>query len=132
MVNFCLAPLVLFGRCTSSSGRHLVVLLGTLGLVGGVFMGLLQRGRALFLFLLSFLLSETFVAVAGSFRGGLRGNAGLLPAGLFILAQIALIVRVVYRTKQARAASLALTVFSLSYALFALIVAGMAFADDWL
>ena len=106
--------------------------LGTLGLVVGIFMGFFRRGRASYLFFLPFLLNEVFVAVAGFFRGRLRGNARLLPACLFIIAQIALTVCVAYRTRQARSASLALSVFSLSYSLIALLVAGMSFADSWL
>jgi hypothetical protein len=60
------------------------------------------------LFFLPFLLSETYVAIAGFFRGEVRGNASLLPSCLFMLTQIALVVFLVYRTRRIVSASLAL------------------------
>ena len=66
-----------------------------LGLVVGSAMGIAQRKRTLLLFVFPFAVSECYVAIAGSFRGQLRGNASLLPP--FILVQLALIGYFVYK-----------------------------------
>ena len=105
---------------------------GTLGLVAGGVIGVVQRARALLLFFFPFAVSECYVAIAGSLRGQLRGNESLAPSCIFILVQLALIGYFVYRGRRARLAALALSLFSASYALFALFVGGLAFADDWL
>lgn len=106
--------------------------LGTVCLAIGIVRGFFPHGRALLLFLFSFLLSETYAAIAGSLVGRFGGNASLLPSSLFMLAQIALVISLVNRTRKARLGSAALAVFSLTYAFFTLIVGGMAFADSWL
>lgn len=95
-------------------------------------MGLVRRKRALLLFVFPFTVSECYVAIAGSFRGQLRGNASLLPSCIFIFVQLLLIGYFVYKSRHARIATFAFTIFSASYALFALFVGGMAFADSWL
>ena len=106
--------------------------LGTVGLVAGGLSALVQRRRALLLFAFPFLLSEAYVFVAGRFEGQFRGSASLLPEWLFLITQAALIAHLVYKSRQTWLTSLALAVFSLSYALFALFIGGMAFAEDWL
>ena len=110
----------------------LIPSVGILGLIAGIAMGIVQRKRALLLFVFPFAVSECYVAIAGSFRGQVRGSASLLPFCIFIFVQLLLIGYVLYKSRQARVATFALTIFSVSYALFALFVGGMAFADDWL
>lgn len=110
----------------------MIPFVGTIGLVAGGAMGLVRRKRALLLFVFPFTVSECYVAIAGSFRGQLRGNASLLPSCIFIFVQLLLIGYFVYKSRHARIATFAFTIFSASYALFALFVGGMAFADSWL
>ena len=110
----------------------LVPFVGILGLIAGGLVGIFQRRRALFLFVFPFAVSECYVAIAGSFRGQLRGNASLVPSCVFIFVQLVLIGYFVYKSRQSRLGSFAFTIFSVSYALFALFVGGMAFADSWL
>jgi hypothetical protein len=106
--------------------------LGTVGLAVGLFAGFSRRTRALLLFLCPLILSEVYVAIAGFNRGRLRGNASALPLCLFFLAQIALLIYILYKTRKILSASIGLSIFSVSYALFAAFIAGMSFADDWL
>ena len=106
--------------------------IATLALSAGAVTGIIQRRRTLFLFLFPFVVSELFVAIAGWLRGQLRGNASLLPFYVFTVVQVALTAYLLYRVRGARFATLALTVFSASYAFWALFAGGMAFADDWL
>ncbi len=110
----------------------LIPFVGILGLVAGGVMGIVQRKRALLLFFFPFAVSEFYVAIAGLFRGQLRGNASLLPFCTFIFVQLLLIGYSAYKSRHAHIATIALAIFSASYALFALFVGGMAFADDWL
>lgn len=110
----------------------LISVLGTLGLAVGVFGGIVRRGRALILFLCPFLLSETFVAIAGANLGRLRGNPSPLPLCLFMLGQFGLLTYIIYKTRNTLSSSIAFSIFSLSYALIAALVGGMALADDWL
>lgn len=110
----------------------LIPFVGILGLVAGVATGIVQRRRAVLLFIFPFAVSECYVAIAGWFRGQLRGNASLLPFCIFIFVQLLLIGYSVHKSRHARVAAFAFTIFSVSYALFALFVGGMAFADDWL
>ena len=79
------------------------------------------------------LISECYVAVAGALRGQFRGNAGLFPASIFAVVQaMFLIWFLIYRGKGAGLAASALTLFCASYASFAWFVGAMAYADDWL
>lgn len=110
----------------------LIPFIGILGLVAGALIGIVQRRRALLLFVFPFALSECYVAIAGWLRGQLHGDASLTPSCIFIFVQLALISYFVYASRQSRVASFAFTIFSASYALFALFVGGMAFADNWL
>jgi hypothetical protein len=93
---------------------------------------MVQRRRELFLFFFPFIASECYVAVTWFFHGQLPGNASLLPICIFTFLQIALIAYLVYRLRQARLATLALTVFSLSYAWFAYFFGQMAWTNTFL
>ena len=82
------------------------------------------------LFALPFLASECFVAFAGWQRGQVP-DEGWINLG-FLAAQLTLVIVLIVYAKGARGPALALSVFSLSYALFAAFVASMSFTDNWL
>lgn len=110
----------------------LVPFVGTLALFAGVAMGIVKRRPFLLFFLLSPLMGECYVAIAGAMRGQVRGNAGLVPFWIFIVIQTVLICLLIYKSKGVRSAALSLSLFCASYAFYALFVGGMAFADSWL
>jgi hypothetical protein len=70
--------------------------------------------------------------VAGVFRGQVRGAALVGPTWGFLLLQLAFIVLVTVRLKGSRRAPSALGLSCLTYALEAVLIGGMSFADDWL
>jgi hypothetical protein len=111
---------------------YLVPCSGIVALVAGVVSSVVRGKRLLLLFLGPLLVSELYVAVAGFFRGQLRGSASAVPFGVFAVLQASLIGFLVYRLKGARLAASLLAVFCVSYALFTAFVAAMACADDWL
>jgi hypothetical protein len=93
----------------------------------GSIVGVVKRQWRLLIFLLPTALSQIYVAVAGWFRGKPKGGASLL---VFLVLQLVFIVYLVYRSKGARPAAIALALFCIAYALFAAFIAGMAFAND--
>jgi len=117
----------------------LVPAAGTLSLGVGLFLAKRERQPELLLFLAPFALSEVLVTVAGLMRGLVREGQGspalvqLVNAGLlvFVAVQIVVCACLIYRLR-ARSAAIALAIFSLTYAIFAAFVAGMAFSDSWL
>ena len=105
---------------------------GTLCLFVGLVLGLRRRTKGLLLFLIPAGLCEMLVAVAGAFRGQVQSSfAQPLLLG-FLAVQLLISVYLIYRSKGARGAASALTLFSLTYALFASFIAVMAFTDSWL
>ena len=111
----------------------LIPFIGGLALVVGAAVGIAERRPSLIYFLVSPLLSECYVAVAGALRGQLRGNSGWIPTSVFAVVQVALLIwLLVFRLKGGRIAASALALFCASYAFFAWFVGAMAFADDWL
>ena len=111
----------------------LIPFIGSLALVGGVVVGILQRRPLLLIFVASPVMSECYVAAAGALRGQVRGNAGLIPASIFAAVQAAFLIWfLIYSLKGARLAASALALFCASYAFFAWFVGAMAFANDWL
>lgn len=118
----------------------LVPALGVACGVGGAVAGLVARRRGLLLFLIPFLLSEGFVALAGLLRGvgqgtGQEGGFGLgtrLALAAFGLAQLALLFWLARVNRLAPLALVLLAVFSLTYAAFGAFVGLMAFDDSWL
>ena len=111
----------------------LIPFIGSLALVGGAVVGIVQRRPSLLIFVVSPFISECYVAVAGALRGQLRGNAGFVPASIFAVVQAAFLIWLItYRLKGARLAASALALFCASYAFFAWFVGAMAFADEWL
>jgi hypothetical protein len=106
---------------------------GSLALVGGAVIGIVQRRPSLIYFVVSPVMSECYVAVAGALRGQLRGTVGPVPASVFAVVQAAFLIwLLMYRLKGARLAAAALALFCASYAFYAWFVGAMAFANDWL
>lgn len=56
----------------------------------------------------------------------------MLPSGIFLFLQLALIGYFVYKARRVPLPALAFTVFLLSYAFFAWLIGEMAFTDRWL
>ena len=112
---------------------------GIVCLAVGAVIGVAKRQRQLLWFFASVALSQGYVAVAGLFRRMLKGDAGntvfLLWNALSLLflgLQLATIISIVYRSKDARAAAILLALFCVTYALFAGFIAGMSVSDTWL
>lgn len=107
---------------------------GILSLAVGVVWGMLKRETRLVFFLLLPAASQILVVVAGFMRGAFESDSSHLAfwTWTFMLLQIACAGYIVWRLKGARGPATALAVFTSSYALFAVFVATMAFADVWL
>ena len=113
-------------------------LLSTIPTVGisslaiGLFVGLIQRRPDLFLFLILVAVSQGLVALAGFMRGMLSYEASSSWLLVFLGLQVIAAGYLVIRLRGARWAAAALAVFAISYALFAAVIARMAFIDVWL
>lgn len=105
---------------------------GLFGLVLGTVLGIWRRQTGLLWFLLSPGLSQLYVALAGLFRGEVAESAAELVFWIFMAAQISLLSFLIFRLREARLPGAALSVFGISYALFAAFVAAMSFTDVWL
>jgi len=103
---------------------------GILCLIVGLVTGIWARDRRLFTFFVPAVLSQIFVGMAGVFGGELQ-NAGWLLL-TFLGGQLLLSLVLAGYARAAPVPALALTFFSLSYALFAAFIAGMGFTGDWL
>lgn len=100
-------------------------------LVGAVWGGI-KRRVGLLLFLLLPLSSQGLVAVAGFMRGEVEsGTAEIVLWALFWL-QLVVAAYFIIRMKGARLPALFLSLFALSYAVFASFIASMSFSDVWL
>jgi hypothetical protein len=100
-------------------------------LVGGVW-GAVKRRLGLLIFLLLPLLSQVLVAVAGYMRGEVDSDTSGVVLSVFFWSQAAIAAYFVFRLKGARLPAVLLSLFSLSYAVFASFVASMSFGDVWL
>jgi hypothetical protein len=119
----------------SAGALTLIPAIGLLALAVGLILGAIKRRRELLWFLFPFALSEGLVAIAGIFRGSVPYGASTGLSIFFLVylaAQLVAFGYLIYHIKGARTAATALSIFSLSYALFATFVAGMSFTDSWL
>lgn len=110
----------------------LVTLAGLLGLLLGTVLGIKRRQARLLWFLLSPLLSQVYVAFAGLLRGALAQGPSTLAFWAFMALQLALLSFLLFRFRGARLPGAALSLFGISYGLFAAFVAAMSFTDTWL
>lgn len=106
--------------------------LGVLCLLAGVVLSVIRRRKGTLLFLIPFAASQAFVGLAGAMRGQFRTDESGFVLLAFVTGQLVLAVYLVWRLKGARVPAVLLALFSLSYALFAAFVAGMALTDNWL
>lgn len=101
-------------------------------LVIGTLLGAIKRRFDLLDFLGLPALSQVLLAGAGFMRGQVDGGTGWFVVGAFLALQLAIAAYLVVRLEGARIPALFLSLFSLSYALFASFVALMSFSDQWL
>jgi hypothetical protein len=100
--------------------------------LAGLALGIRHRDTRLLWFVAPAVASQVLMAVAGFFRGQFRGEPADIALCLFLIAQLAAALYLVYRLNGLRLAASLLAVFSISYSLFAAFVAAMAFSDDWI
>jgi hypothetical protein len=100
-------------------------------LIGGVW-GAVKRRLGLLFFLLLPLLSQVLVAVAGYMRGDVGNTTSQVVLSAFFWSQAGIAAYLVFRSKGARLPAVFLSLFCLSYAVFASFVASMSFGDVWL
>lgn len=106
--------------------------LGIVCLGLGVALGLIRKQVKLLLYLIPFLACEILVFVSGLCRG-MRPADGAEPLQwLFLITYCAGVIYLIYLLKGMRLAATLLTVFSITYALFASFVSVMSLKDCWL
>ena len=118
-------PQWFFGRVLDpfpSVSMNMFPAIGVLGLVVGIGLGLRRRATGLLFFLIPAFLSELLVAASGDSGGFSAASSSLLMLLFFLLIQGLICGLLVYRLKGARVAAFALTLFSLTYALFACVL----------
>lgn len=109
---------------------RLIPLIGLVSLGLGIVAGIRRYRSRLWLFLVSPLLSQAWVGIAGALRGQVQEPEPLSLG--FLGFQLLLLGCLIYLSKGARFAASAFTIFSLTYAIFAAFVAFMAFSNVWL
>ena len=95
-------------------------------------MGIWHRDARLFWFAAPAITSQALTAIAGFLHGQFRAGAADNALYVFVIAQIAAALYLVYRMDGRRLAALLLAAFSISYSLLAAFVAAMAFSDNWI
>lgn len=105
---------------------------GVLALLAGAAMAALRRRREALWFLVPAAADHILVAVAGLMRGGLDQDVSNPVLIAFLVAQLVLCGGLVWRLRKARVEAALLTVFAMTYALFAAFIASMSFTDVWL
>jgi hypothetical protein len=116
----------------SASYLSLVPAVGVVSFVVGTGIGIYRRNRGLWLFLIPFVLCEALVAFAGFNRGEIREAVSTPILLSFLALVVAISVWMIWRFKNARLPAVLLSVFTVTYALFATFIASMAFSDSWL
>ncbi len=107
---------------------------GVVSLTLGVGLAVYRRALKSFWFILPVLLSEAFVAFAGFMRGSFApssSGAGVLMLA-FLFLQLIFVGYMIFKFRGMRLSSTLLGLFVISYALFAIFVAGMSLTDTWL
>ncbi len=113
----------------ASGYLSVVPALGAVCLFFGVLIGLVQKNKSLFAFVILPLLSQGLVAVSFSMIG--EGPESAFWFWLFLGSQLLASIYLVYRLRSAIVAALLLAFFCLSYAYFAALLSSMAFSDTW-
>ena len=104
--------------------------LGTIALLFGVVWGAIKRRGDLAVFLVLPAASQVLMIVAGLLRDRPAYTSPMW--WLFPLLQLVVGLYFVYRLDGARLPAIALTVFSVTYAMLATFIAGMAISGTWL
>lgn len=121
-----------FANPLSAGPLSLIPALGTFCLLVGITIGVVQRRSRLLLWLIPFALSQALVTIAGALRGQVGGPAANTALLIFIATQFLVGTYLVYSLKGVRVPAVALAIFSITYAMHAAFVAGMALSDQWL
>jgi hypothetical protein len=110
----------------------MVPALGVVCLGIGTLAGVIRRRTGLLLLLIPVVGSHVLVAVAGLFRGKVSGALSQPILLAFLALELLVSAYLIYRLKSARIEASILSVFVITYALFATFIATMAFGDNWL
>ena len=127
-------PVLFFSTITSpfsTSYMTLVPAVGVLCLLAGSLAAYMRPRKALLWAPASVLSSQVYVALVGLLRGSFHYD--FLTFGIvFLCAQLACLVPLVYFSKGTRAAAILLFVFCAIYALFTHFFAVMWLTDEWI
>ena len=115
----------------SASYLSLVPIIGFLCLLAGAVAAYIRPRKVLLLAPASVLLSQAYAVLAGLLRGEFPHDFATF-AIVFLCAQLACLVPLIYFSKGTRAAAIPLFVFCTIYALFTQLVAGMSLSNTWL
>jgi len=96
----------------------------------GVALAIVRKEKASWWTLLPIGLSQFLVVLSGLFHGQFTATEWvLLP---FLALQLGLSIFIAVRCRKSHVAAILLGWFSFSYALYAALIAAMAFADSWI
>lgn len=99
--------------------------LGIAGLILGTSIGIRRRRRSLLIFVVPLLMSQFLVILAGAFPGDIQVDLTLPVIIVFLAIQLGFAGYAIYRAVGARSAAVGLTVFTVSFALTAIVSASM-------
>lgn len=116
----------------AAGGLTLIPAVGVLALLIALGLAAVRRRREVVWFLGPAAASHVLVAIAGLMRGRLEENASNVVLIVFLVAQLVGCGVLIWRLRRARVEAALLTVFALTYALFAAFIASMSFNDVWL
>ncbi|MCS6627497.1 hypothetical protein N0B44_31795 [Roseibacterium beibuensis] len=116
----------------AAGGLTIIPAVGTLALLIALGSAVIRRRREIVWFLVPVAASHVLVAVAGLMRGGLGQDTANPILLIFLAAQLILCGVLVWRLRRARFEAALLSVFAMTYAVFAAFIAAMALTDVWL
>lgn len=105
---------------------------GVIGLCVGLAWGTVKQQAALCRLAVSPVLSHAMVGIAFLFAGQMELSISYWLTSGFLLVQLAILSFLVFRFKGMRIPAVSLSIFGMSYALFAAYVGGMALTNTWL
>lgn len=104
---------------------------GGLCLLLGIVIGIRRKKPCLFWFLSSLIVSQAFTALSGFYRGHFSDNI-FWPILAFAILQLLAIALSMRASITALVPALLITVFCISYALYAWFVTAMSLTDTWI
>ncbi len=126
-------PMWYFGSL--ASGGHALEIVpwaGVVGLVLGIAWGTVKQQAPLCWFAVSPALTHVMVGIAFLFAGQMKLSPSYWVLSGFLLLQLAVLGYLVFRFKGMRIPAVSLSIFGMSYAVFAAYVGGMALTNTWL